>query len=312
MSLSTFRQKQAEFNRTLEQFLQTDIQDVDIRERIRYCLQGGKRLRPIICLDIGQQLSTHADLVQNCTHIAIALELIHNASLIIDDMPAMDNDQYRRGVLAFHAKYSLSDAQATAAFLLQKAVSLIMTAGKSLPGQFQKILQTLTKNLGILGLAGGQLQDLTPFTMLQKSQKTKKELIAEYATPDMIRSLFLKKTCSLFEMAFCCGYLGAHGSQEYVEQIEKAAYHFGIAFQIYDDYDDIEQDLERSKTGLFDPNYINNFGLEAALQEFQNALAQVKELLTPLGLYSTIIEELVSFLDMKVQKKHAELCTVAI
>lgn len=307
MSLSYFREFQKEFNTALEGFVQHEIKNEKVRERLRYCLEKGKRLRPIICMDIGRHLTEDRTVLQNCQSMAIALELIHNASLIIDDMPAMDNDHFRRGKPAYHVQFSQSEAQLTAGFLVQQALSLIMRLGRSIPAQFHTLIQILTKNMGVLGLAGGQLQDLTPFSLMQNSTKTKKELIAKYATKDMIRGLFLKKTCSLFEMAFCCGYLGAQGNPEHLESIQKAAYHFGIAFQIYDDYDDIEQDLERAKTGLFDPNYVNNFGLQAAYDEFQESLSCVKNLLTPLGLYTQIIQELVQFLTGKVEAKHNSL-----
>ena len=132
-----------------------------------YCLEGGKRLRPIICMNVCQSLQPLK--TQAALSIAFSLEFIHNASLIIDDMPCMDNDVLRRRS-SFHAKYSLADAQITASYLIHLSLNLFIDSCKHFPETFSIFVHIFTKNIGILGLAGGQLMDLTPHDLFQSKK----------------------------------------------------------------------------------------------------------------------------------------------
>ena len=90
---------------------------------ILYSLNNGKRLRPIISMDICNSLCQNPEKVLK---FSLGLELIHTSCLIIDDMPCMDNDNYRRGELSFHKKYSERTAQLVAGELLSIALKMIM------------------------------------------------------------------------------------------------------------------------------------------------------------------------------------------
>ena len=100
------------FNQYLDKFIH-NIKNNKLREIIRYSLNDGKRLRPIIILDISYKLNG-----KYLYDLALLVELLHNASLIIDDLPSMDNDDYRREKLTVHKKYGERAAKITAYFLV--------------------------------------------------------------------------------------------------------------------------------------------------------------------------------------------------
>ena len=97
MYLKKYREK---VNLLIDRYLETNINDYEIRNMIKYCLEGGKRLRPIICFYLLEKFN-----IENKS-IIIAIEFLHCSSLILDDLPCMDNDNYRRNKLTFHKKYS--------------------------------------------------------------------------------------------------------------------------------------------------------------------------------------------------------------
>ena len=107
-------------------------------------------------------------------------------------------------------------------------------------------------------------------------------------------------------MAFASGYLSGGGQAAHVERISEAAFHFGMAFQIYDDFDDVDQDKARGEQDLMDPNYINNFGLESAYTEFHNSLRRFQTIMTDLSLMSSLMVELSTFLTQHVDAKYQE------
>lgn len=309
MDLVEFKACKSSFNHQLKEFVFKTVSDVKMRNRVMYCLNGGKRLRPIICLDVCRSLAPSN--TEAATSIGLALEFVHNASLIIDDMPCMDNDAVRRGRESFHVKYSLSDAQVTASYLLHISLKLLVQNCQQCSTTFNQFVHIFTKNIGILGLAGGQWMDLTPSNMFQSKREFATQQSAMLNPGDaspkqhLIRELFLKKTCSLFEMAFASGFLCGGGDVSRLGEVSKAACVFGIAFQIYDDFDDVDQDKARDEKNLLDPNYINNFGVEAAYNEFFLCLQQFKSIMENLSLMSTLLTELCSFLSAHVESKYA-------
>lgn len=299
--MNKFNELKVEFNKNMVQLLTNIIDSEELLERVLYCLEKGKRLRPVMAIDICNELAGNRE---NALKFATAIELIHNSSLIIDDMPCMDNDDYRRGKLSFHKKYSVTQGQITAKYLVNLAFRLVNENFQNHDNEIMDIVfQNICKNIGILGAAGGQLMDIVSTNCFGN----KKELLNNSKKKDIIRDLFMKKTCSFFEIAFLGGYLTGNGNIENLELVKKAAFNFGIAFQIYDDFDDIEQDLLRRNSNLNDPNYINNFGVEEAFKDFIAALDNFRTIMQSLSLYSSVMEKLHDFLLAKVNNKYKNL-----
>ena len=251
-------------------------------------------MRPVIAIDICENLGGKLDDVIN---FAVAIELIHNSSLIIDDLPCMDDDNFRRNKLSFHKKYNQYQAQIISNLMINIALKLINLNFKNLNQNiFNILVDNIVKNLGIMGATGGQLLDLTPININNKS-----DLLDSLNNEEVIKDLFKKKTASFFEIAFVGGYLSGKGNLEYLSKIEVASYNFGILFQIYDDIDDIKQDKKRIDKNLFDPNFVNNFGLEIAKKEFNKSRQNFIEIMTKQCLYSNIMIELIKILSKRIR-----------
>ena len=208
----------------------------------------------------------------------------------------MDNDDYRRNNLSFHKKFSEYKAQIVSNIMIQLAMKLIYKNFKYLEQPvLTVIINNIVKNIGILGAAGGQLIDLAPIYI-----DNKKELLNNFKDKSIIKDLFNKKTGSFFEISFIGGNLSGGGNISNLDAIKLAANNFGMAFQIYDDFDDIDQDKERVKNNLLDPNYINNFGRKEAILEFNNSKNKFIEIMKEYMIYSSTMEELILILNKKI------------
>lgn len=295
MSLEEFVSYKNYFNNNINDILLNYINSEKLIEMILYSLEGGKRLRPIIAIDICNSLSND---IKKSLKFSLAIELIHNASLIIDDLPCMDNDDYRRERLSFHKKYSETMAQIVSAEIIGLAIKLIVDSFDK--SNLNIILAIVSKNLGILGAATGQLNDVTPLDL----NKIKKEFIEESKDKNEIKDLIKKKTTSFFEIAFLGGYILGGGDINYLYDIEKISDNFGLAFQIYDDFDDIEQDIKRKDIDLNDQNYINNFGKEEAYKEFLISINLFRKDINKFNLNSKFMIEISDILESRVKKKY--------
>lgn len=295
MSLEEYTILKKFFNNNIQTILSNFLESEELINMIMYCLEDGKRLRPIIALDICNSLTKD---LEKGLKFSLAIELIHNASLIIDDLPCMDDDDFRRNKLSFHKKYSESIAQIVSAELLGIATKLIIES-------FNKtdlgiILEIVSTNLGLLGAASGQLVDVTPLDL----HKNKKEIIKKSKRKDEIKDLINKKTTTFFEIAFLGGFILGGGNIDLIDKIKELANNFGLAFQIYDDFDDIEQDNKRNDSKLEDQNFINNFGKEDAFNEFNENISLFRKDIKKYSLDSKLINELCNFLECKVKKKY--------
>ena len=288
-----FNEYKSMFNNQLKKKIDKEFDNQHIKNMILYSLDGGKRLRPIIAIDICLSLGKK---IEDVIDFAIGIELIHNASLIIDDLPCMDNDDYRRGKLSFHKKFSLYDAEFVSRIMLSTALKFIYLNFKSLN---QKIFNLITKNiidnLGINGATGGQLLDLTPINI-----NSKKDLLDNFKNKEFVQELLDKKTSTFFEIAFIGGFVCGNGNLEHIEVIKSCARNFGLAFQLYDDFDDIEQDKLRIDLGLNDPNYINNFGIKETKKIFKENVELFTMNMSKQNIYSQTMKELITKLTEKL------------
>ncbi|MFT3985009.1 MAG: polyprenyl synthetase family protein [Lachnospiraceae bacterium] len=194
-------------------------------------LAGGKRIRPILMLETYRMFGgTHAVIEP----FMAALEMIHTYSLVHDDLPAMDNDEYRRGKRTTHIAYGEDMAILAGDALLNYAYE---TAAKGFDMGFElqkvaKAFQILAGKAGIYGMVGGQTFDVE--AEKKQTQLNEKELLF----------IFKLKTGALIQSAMMAGAVLGGATEEETAVISKAAEQIGIAFQIQDDILDVESTRE--------------------------------------------------------------------
>jgi geranylgeranyl diphosphate synthase type II len=196
-----------------------------VYESMRYSLlAGGKRLRPILCL---ATCELTGGTIEMAMPTACALEMIHTMSLIHDDLPAMDNDDYRRGKLTNHKVFGEDVAILAGDALLTYSFEHVATQTKNVPAQrLLKVIARLARTVGAAGLVGGQIVDL--------ESEGKTDIDEETLT--FIHS---HKTGALLESSVVTGAVLAGATEEDIERLSKYACNIGLAFQIIDDILDI-------------------------------------------------------------------------
>lgn len=198
-----------------------------IYDAMRYSLMaGGKRLRPVLCLATCDMLGGN-DAIAMPT--ACALEMVHTMSLIHDDLPSMDNDDYRRGKLTNHKVYGEDVAVLAGDALLTYAFEYIATqtpqTGETTPARILQVIALLGKAVGAAGLVGGQIVDLAS-EGTAVDEKT-------------LTFIHMHKTAALLEVSVTSGAILAGADQTTVEKLRRYAQRVGLAFQIVDDILDI-------------------------------------------------------------------------
>lgn len=191
-------------------------------DSMRYSLlAGGKRLRPIFVFDFCRMCGGDW---QTAAGLAAAVEMIHTYSLIHDDLPCMDNDDYRRGRLTNHKVFGEAIAVLAGDGLLTAAFTYIAKSPFSAETRIRAV-EVLSECAGELGMVGGQVLDMQS----EERQCTEQEVIA-------IQS---RKTGALIRAACLLGVLAGNGTQEQLNAAATFASHLGLAFQIRDDMLDV-------------------------------------------------------------------------
>ena len=191
-------------------------------EAMRYSLlAGGKRLRPVFVFDFCRMCE--GDWKQ-AAPFAAAIEMVHTYSLIHDDLPCMDNDDYRRGRLTNHKVYGEANAVLAGDALLTAAFSYLAKAPFDAETRIRAV-EVLSSCAGELGMVGGQVLDM----MSEERQCTEQEVI----------DIQSRKTGALIRAACQLGVLAGQGSEEQLAAAAKFAEHLGLAFQIRDDMLDV-------------------------------------------------------------------------
>ncbi len=197
---------------------------------LRYSMRGkGKRLRPLI---LEETYKMYGGSENDGKYLGIALEMIHNASLVHDDLPALDNDEFRRGIKTTHAEFGESIGILAGDGLLNYAyeVATMGLVESKTKDYYSKALSILANKGGIFGMLGGQTLDVA---------MTGKELDLK-----MIKFIHKGKTAALIQAAFACGACAAGASQEEIEKLMEIGLSVGIAFQIEDDILDVTSTSE--------------------------------------------------------------------
>lgn len=267
--------------------LDTFGQQTNLKEACTYALMnGGKRFRPALVFLIANALGHQADVTQ----AALGVEFFHTASLIADDLPCMDNDDERRNKPTLHKVYGETTALLATYALIAAGYACLARNGQviknsSLPFASKSdelcvlALENVAHNTGILGATGGQFLDINPTNL---SLETLEEII-------------FKKTVSLFEISFVLGWVFGGGNLAQLPLVKKSAKHFGLAFQIVDDIEDMNQDLKNQRF----INVANQYGLEKAKQLLEQEVQAFKETLSQLNIHS---QELITLLESVATK----------
>lgn len=253
---------------------QTDL----ISESMRYSLMaGGKRIRPVLCLAACEMFGGDESVAMPT---AVALEMIHTMSLIHDDLPAMDNDDLRRGKPTNHVVYGEDIAILAGDALLSTSFQWVAQNTPQDKVEASRILDVvcrLGKSVGAKGLAGGQVMDLVC------------EGKGDDVTIDDLRWIHTHKTAALLEVAVASGAILGGATPEEVKLCETFALNIGLAFQVADDILDVTQSTEElGKTAGKDDavdktTYPKLLGLDGARAEAERLVKEAKAALEPFG-----------------------------
>ena len=265
----------AELLATIEAQLSLILNPIDqstqLMDAMRYsALSGGKRIRPLLVIAAGRLSAADTSIVMQ---VGCALELLHCYSLIHDDLPAMDDDDLRRGLPTCHVKYGEATAILAGDALQTRAFEILSTPQLGIDAKIQlQLVNLFAKCAGAGGMVGGQALDLM-------SNGHKMDLVS-------LQYMHSLKTGCLIQAAILAGYLcGKHVDQGVYQQLEICAKRLGLLFQIMDDILDVTEDSATlGKTANKDflqdkATYVSVLGLEQARKEAA-------------ALYTKIIDEL--------------------
>lgn len=256
-----------------------------IIEAINYSLQsGGKRLRPMLILET---LKLFGGDEKEAYPFMAAMEMMHTYSLVHDDLPAMDNDMYRRGRKTTHAVYGEAMGILAGDGLLNLAYEIMSEAVVKCnnPSLAAKAMKIISEKAGIYGMVGGQTVDII---------NEGKEMSIE--TINFIHKL---KTAALIEGSMMAGAVLTGASEDEIKTVEKIAYNVGIAFQIQDDILDVTSTTEvLGKPVLSDEKnnkstYVTLMGVEESKVKVEMYSKEAINLLDSMNYNNEFLKELI-------------------
>lgn len=264
----------------------------DIFKSMKYTLMlPGKRLRPVMCLETARILGMD---IKKVLPAACAIEMLHVQSLIHDDLPCMDNDDFRRGKPSNHKVFGEANAVLAGDALLTFAPQLIIEKSKDLSdAQVLRIVHEYTKFAGAYGLIAGQVVDI--------ESEGGKLVKSPEETLDFIH---LNKTAVLFRLAVRIGAIAAGADDTTIDEFDDFAKKFGLAFQIYDDImDEISSFEELGKTigkdkGAGKLTYVSLYGLDEAKRKFSYLIQECYDIIDKYN--SKIFKEILDKLKNRV------------
>lgn len=260
-----------------------------VLEAMNYSVSaGGKRLRPMLMLETYRMFGGKSKVIEP---FMAAIEMIHTYSLIHDDLPAMDNDEYRRGRKTTHVVYGEAMAILAGDALLNYAFetaasAFVLDEGNPAIG---KAFMILASKAGVYGMIGGQVLDV---------ESEGKEIDA-----DTLKFIHIHKTSALLESAMLIGSVLAGASEQQQRTVELAARELGLAFQIRDDILDVTGNTDElgKPVGSDEKNHKNTYvaleGLEKAKEDVkrysESAIDRLKSLPVRNEFLYELIEELI-------------------
>ena len=299
-----------EMSKQISQFIQQDIndkvQDEMMKEIILYSLDHGKKLRPVLIISMYNQNNVHNTKAQRVpdyvVKAALAIEYIHSASLIIDDI--QDDDHERRQKSAMHIKYGLSHSQLCAILLCSMSYQNITLSLESLlesqPNTNKYISILLHKIIAnkLKELTEGQIRDIKKdFALEQKITGADIQTLIQ---------LIHQKTSSLFELCFILPWMLSHHTvtkeelNTGISEMQDLSRLFGLVYQISDDFEDMKRDSTKmAKSNNLAKNYVAFRGKKQAFTDFQGYVAAFKSKITTMNMFSPELREIVHYLKEK-------------
>ena len=290
--MEELQQKVEHINKVLEKFLPAEEgQQRIIFEAMNYSVRaGGKRLRPMLMEETYHMFGGSSAVIEP---FMAAIEMIHTYSLVHDDLPAMDNDEYRRGKKTTHAVYGEAMGILAGDALLNLAYE---TAAKAFDMEVTDVrvaraFTVLAKKAGVYGMVGGQVVDV-------ESEKSDDCPI----TREKLDFIYRLKTGALIESSMMIGAILAGASSDEVSRVEQIAAKLGLAFQIQDDVLDVTSTLEvlGKPVGSDEKNnkatYVTFEGLDKAVSDVERISKEAEEQLDDLGYDDAFLKELFEYL----------------
>ena len=290
----TIQRKAAEIEEIIKGYLpvETGLQRTVLEAMNYSMLAGGKRLRPMLMQETYRMFGGTGREVEP---LMAAIEMIHTYSLVHDDLPAMDNDEYRRGRKTTHTVYGEAMGILAGDGLLNLAWETAMQsffAERQEAVHMQRIARAvavLAQKAGIQGMIGGQTADI-------EAEE------AEQVSMEQLLFIHEHKTAALIQAAMMVGAILAGAQKQQVRQMERCAYDIGIAFQIQDDILDVTGTMEElgKPIGSDEKNhkqtYVTIRGIEASIQEVERLSREAMEILSSMEGDSSFLQELTAFL----------------
>ncbi len=281
-----------EINQIIEQYLpKEEGYQKTIFEAMNYSIRaGGKRLRPMLMQETYRMFGGQDAVIEP---FMAAMEMIHTYSLVHDDLPAMDNDEYRRGKKTTHAVYGEAMGILAGDALLNYAYE---TASKAF-GQMDTnpavgtAFAVLAQKAGVYGMVGGQVVDV-------EADKRGETMIAR----EKLDFIYHLKTGALIEASMKIGAILAGAAKEEQDCVEQVAEKIGLAFQIQDDILDVTSTFEElgKPIGSDEKNqkstYVTYEGLEQSARDVERLLKEASTLLATIGKDDAFLQELIRFL----------------
>lgn len=258
--------------------------ETKLHEAIRYALSSpGKRIRPLIVFLVKEALQSDLNVIP----AALCCEYFHTASLIADDLPCMDNDDFRRDRPTLHKIFGETTALLASYALISESFQMIYQNGKEMQKQSQDAekatmiaLECASRCSGIRGASLGQFKDL--FCAHKSSLKEIEEII-------------YLKTGTLFEGSFVLGWVFSGGDLSKIKQVQETAQHFGNVFQLRDDLLDVDCDKKRKNPCNLALLYGEEKAQELLGLELEQFSEKAQNLFEKSFIFQPLLEELLVF-----------------
>ena len=286
--MKEYMQKKIELiNQELDSIYSEDTAlNATLAKSMNYSLMaGGKRLRPILIMAAADAVGADGE---KFLHLATSIEMIHTYSLIHDDLPAMDNDDYRRGKLTNHKVFGDGIAILAGDALLTMAFEVIADSPNIDTEKKLKVIKEMSSAAGAEGMVGGQVIDL--------------ESEGKHIDMDTLRKMHSAKTGALFCAAIRSGAILGGATDKQLADLTQYARCFGLAFQITDDILDVTGDEASigKPVGSDEKNhkstYVTLGSLQSAQELAQKAVNEAKKALADFGTEADFLRELVDYL----------------
>lgn len=285
-------------NKKLDEYMPEDIFPQDIFKAMKYTVTlPGKRLRPVMCMESCRIFGGN---YEDAVPTACAIEMLHAQTLIHDDLPCMDNDDFRRGKPTNHKVFGEANAVLAGDALLSFAPQIILKNSKNLGAEkLVKILGEYTQYAGAYGVIAGQVADI-------EAEKNWQDNSFGLEPEKLLEFIHTHKTADLFKLSFRTGAIIAGANSEELENVTDLAQKLGVAFQISDDIlDETSTFEEMGKTLGKDKNagkltYVTLYGLEESKNKLACILDECYGIINGLDKNSNALVEIIEGIEKRV------------